>query len=160
MSGLIESVMQYLHALAAAVLVGKVVLLSFVVAPILAKNLDSESFGRVVRRLFPAYYLMGMGMAAVGLLSLTGWAIIGGISPTLLVAGGLWLMILAAESYCRSPLTPQSNAMRDRLKEQEQRGTVDPELQTAWSRLHQRSIYLNSIVLFGGLCLVGIVGQF
>ncbi|WHZ17168.1 MAG: hypothetical protein OJF52_004020 [Nitrospira sp.] len=160
MSGFIESVMQYLHALAAAVLVGKVVLLSFVVAPILAKNLDLESFGRVVRRLFPAYYLLGMGAAAVGLFSLTGLAIIGGISPTLLVAGGLWLMILAAESYCRSPLTPQSNAMRDRLKEQEQRGAVDVQLQAAWNRLHQRSLYLNSFVLVGGLCLLGFGGRF
>ena len=53
-------------------------------------------------------------------------------------------MILAAESYCRSPLTPQSNAMRDRLKEQSQHGTIDAQLQADWNRLHQRSLYLNS----------------
>lgn len=41
----------YIQALAAGILVGKVVLLSFVVAPILAKNLEPESFGNVVRRL-------------------------------------------------------------------------------------------------------------
>ena len=160
MSSLIESVMQYLHTLAAAVLVGKVVLLSFIVAPILAKNLDPESFGRVVRRLFPAYYVSGMGSAAMGLLSLTGLAIIRGISPMLLVAGGIWLMILAAESYCRSPLTPQSNVMRDRLKEQEQHGAIDAHLQADWNRLHQRSLYLNSLVLFGGICLLGVARQF
>jgi hypothetical protein len=160
MSGLIGSVMQYLHALAAAVLVGKVVLLSFVVAPILAKNLDPESFGKVVRRLFPAYYVLGMGSAAVGLLSLAGLAIILGSGPMLLVAGGIWLMILAAESYCRSPLTPQSNAMRDRLKEQERQGTVDPALKRAWDRVHQRSLYLNSLVLFGGFCLLGVARHF
>ena len=40
MSALLDSVMQYLQALAVAVLVGKVVLLSFVVAPMLARNLD------------------------------------------------------------------------------------------------------------------------
>ena len=39
MSPPFESVMQYLHVLAVAILVGKVVLLSFVVAPILAKQL-------------------------------------------------------------------------------------------------------------------------
>jgi hypothetical protein len=160
MSGLIESVMQYLHEVAAAVLVGKVVLLSFVVAPILAKNLDTESFARVVRRLFPAYYSLGMGSAFMGVLSLGCFAIIRGNSPTLLLAGGIWLMILAAESYCRSPLTPQSNAMRDRLKEQERQGAVDAQLQADWNRLHQRSLYLNSLVLVGGLCLVGIGGRF
>lgn len=160
MSLLIEPVPQYLHQLAVAILVGKVVLLSFVVAPILAKNLEREPFGKVVRQLFPAYYVLGMAAAAGGLLSVAALAIIRGSSPSLLMAGGIWLMILAAETYCRSPLTPQSNAMRDRLKEQELRGPVDVSLQAAWNRLHQRSIYLNSMVLFGGLCLLGIERQF
>ena len=145
---------EYLHALASAILVGKVVLLSFLVAPILAKSLEREPFGIVVRQLFPAYYALGMGTAILGLVSLSGLAMIRGMSPSLLVAGGIWLIILAAEAYCRSPLTPQSNAMRDRLKEQESRGAVDPALQTAWNRLHQRSVYLNSMVLFAGLCLI------
>lgn len=148
------SVIEYLHMLAVAVLVGKVVLLSFIVAPILAKNLEREPFGKVVRQLFPAYYALGMGTAILGLISVIGLGLILGMSTTLLVAGGTWLVILAAEAYCRSPLTPQSNAMRDRLKEQESRGAVDPALQSAWNRLHQRSVYLNSLVLFAGLYLL------
>ncbi|MBA2485688.1 MAG: DUF4149 domain-containing protein [Nitrospira sp.] len=63
----IEPVIQYLHALAVAVLLGKVVLLSFVVAPILAKNLEREPFGKVVRRLFPAYYALGDGRGCGGI---------------------------------------------------------------------------------------------
>ena len=147
---------EYLHALAVAILVGKVVLLSFVVAPILAKSLEPEQFGIVVRQLFPAYYALGIGTAILGLVSLSGLAMIRGMSPFLLVADGIWLIILAAEPYCRSPLTPQSNDMRDRLKEQEQRGAVDPNLQAAWNRLHQRSVYPNSLVLLAGLCLLGL----
>jgi len=160
MSSLIEPLVQYLHELAIAILVGEVVLLSFVVAPILAKHLEREPFGKVVRQLFPAYYVLGMATAAVGLLALTALAMIRGFSLLFVVAGGMWLVILAAESYCRSPLTPQSNAMRDRLKEQGQRGAVDVQLQAEWNRLHQRSIYLNSMVLVGGLCLLGIARQF
>lgn len=153
------SLIEYLHALAIAILVGKVVLLSFVVAPILAKSLEREQFGMVVRRLFPAYYALGMGTAIMGLVSLSALAMIRGTSPSLLVGGGVWLIILAAESYCRSPLTPQSNEMRDRLKKQEQCGAVDPNLQAAWNRLHQRSVYLNSLVLLAGLCLLGLAHQ-
>jgi hypothetical protein len=153
------SVIEYLHMLAVAVLVGKVVLLSFIVAPILAKNLEREPFGKVVRQLFPAYYALGMGTAILGLISVIGLGLILGMSTTLLVAGGTWLIILAAEAYCRSPLTPQSNAMRDRLKEQESRGAVDPALQSAWNRLHQRSVYLNSLVLLSGLCLLGLASR-
>ena len=150
------SLMAYLHLLAVAVLVGKVVLLSFVVAPILARNLEGEPFGKVVRQLFPAYYPLGMGTAVVALVSLTGLALSRGPNKPLLVAGGAWLIILAAEAYCRSPLTPQSNAMRDRLKEQQSRGDQDPALQAAWNRLHQRSVYLNSLVLLAGLWLLGL----
>ena len=156
MSLLVESIMQYLHGLAAAILVGKVVLLSFVVAPALAKQLAPEHFGKVVRQLFPAYYLLGMGAAAGGLVSVTALLVVRGASPGLSAAGGIWLIIFLAEAYCRSPLTPQSNAMRDQLKEQESRGSVDPVLKASWERLHQRSLYLNSLVLLGGLCLVGL----
>lgn len=147
----------YVHALAVAILVGKVVLLSFVVAPILAKNLEPESFGKVVRQLFPAYYALGMGTAVMGVISASMLAALRGMSVVLLVASGIWLIVLAAESYCRSPLTPRSNAMRDRLKDQESRGLIDTDLQAAWNRLHQRSLYLNSLVLLAGLCLIALV---
>ena len=147
----------YVHALAVAILVGKVVLLSFVVAPILAKNLEPESFGKVVRQLFPAYYALGMGTAVMGVISASMLAALRGMSVLLLVASGIWLIVLAAESYCRSPLTPRSNAMRDRLKDQESRGLIDTDLQAAWNRLHQRSLYLNSLVLLAGLCLIALV---
>lgn len=63
------SLMEYLSLLAVAVLVGKVALLSFVVAPVLAKNLEREAFGKVVRQLFPAYYALGIGAACTGLVS-------------------------------------------------------------------------------------------
>jgi hypothetical protein len=160
MSALIESLMQYVHALAVALLLGNVVLLSFVVAPILAKNLERDSFGKVVRQLFPAYYALGMATAAAGLLSVAILALMRGFSLVFVVAGVLSLVILAAESYCRSHLTPQSNALRDRLREQEGSGTINTELQARWNRLHQRSIYLNSMVLIGGLCLLGVARQF
>ncbi|MEQ1628663.1 MAG: DUF4149 domain-containing protein, partial [Nitrospira sp.] len=66
---MMDTLIQFIHALAVAILVGKVVLLSFVVAPILAKNLDREPFGKVVRQLFPAYYGLGMGTAVAGFIA-------------------------------------------------------------------------------------------
>jgi len=148
--------MIYLHSLAVAVLIGKVVLLSFVVAPILAKSLEREAFGAVVRRLFPAYYALGLGTAIIGLTSIVARGIIGEAPALHYLAAGIWLLVLAAEAYCRSLLTPKSNEMRDRLKEQESRGAVDRALQTAWERLHRWSVYLNSFVLLAGLCLLGL----
>lgn len=151
-----SDVFRILHSIAAGGLFGKVILLSFVVAPILARTLEPEPFGKVVRELFPAYYALGMGTAVVGFIAVSLRLAVDGISLPLLAAAGIWLVVMAAESYCRSPLTPQSNAMRDRLKEQELSGVVDPALQAKWNRLHQRSISLNSMVLLAGLCLAAL----
>ena len=151
-----ETLLTYLHVVAGGTLVGKVVLLSFVVAPILAKQLDRASFGRVVRQLFPAYYAMGMIAALVGLTALGGLVFMRGLTTSMLLLSGSWLVILSAESYCRAPLTPRSNLMRDQLKAQEEQGAVDPQLQVAWDRLHRRSVYLNSLVLVMGLCVLGV----
>lgn len=152
-----EALVQFIHALAVAILVGKVVLLSFVVAPILAKNLDREPFGKVVRQLFPAYYGLGMGTAVAGFIAVNGLVAMHSSSARLLIAGGLWILVLLTEAYCRTTLTPQSNAMRDRLKGQESDGAVDPALQAAWHRVHQRSVYLNSSVLLAGCALIALI---
>lgn len=151
--------MAYLHTLAAGLLVGKVALLSFVVAPVLARQLDAESFGRVVRKLFPAYYAMGIAVSLLGLASIVGLSVARGWTTGLLAASGLWTMVLSAEAYCRAPLTPRSNQMRDELKRQERMGVVDPELRVAWEGLHRRSVYLNSLVLLMGLCVLGLSRQ-
>lgn len=148
----------YLHLIASGILIGKVVLLSFVVAPILAKTLDPASFGKVARRLFPAYYLLGLVSAAVALTSLMGLAALGGGSM-IVFAMALWTGVLASEWYSRSFVTPRSNAMRDRLKEQELHGLEDVTLKQAWDRLHRKSVSLNSAVLMAGFILIGIAGH-
>ncbi|HWF59049.1 MAG TPA: DUF4149 domain-containing protein [Nitrospira sp.] len=153
-----DKLFNYLHLIATGVLIGKVVLLSFVVAPIIARTLDAESFGKIVRRLFPAYDLLGLVSAAVALLSLMGLASLEG-SPMIVLAMALWMGVLASEWYSRSFVTPRSNAMRDRLKEQELHGLVDSGLREAWERLHRRSVSLNSAVLIAGLILVGAAGH-
>ena len=154
-----DMLFHYLHLLAASILIGKVVLLSFVVASITAQTLTVEMFGKVMRRIFPAYYLLGMASAAVALASLTGLASLQSGGVFIFFAMVLWIAVLASEWYSRSSVTPRSNAMRDRLKEQQLQGFEDPVLKDAWDRLHRRSVSLNSAVLIVGLILVGIAGH-
>ena len=85
---MIQETLAYLHLLAIAVLVGKVVFLSFVTAPVLARTLDPESFARVVRQLFPRYYALGMISAVVGWATITALAILRGFGPLDLVSSG------------------------------------------------------------------------
>ena len=150
-----EATFRYLYLLACGLLIGKVALLSFVVAPVLAKTLEPESFGKVVRQLFPAYYVLGMASALLGLAAVNCLRMLQGFTRAGFAASLLWLIVLAAEAYCRSSLTPMSNEMRDRLKQQELMGSVDLALQRNWQRLHQRSVYLNTLVLF---CALGLLG--
>jgi hypothetical protein len=120
-----DMLFHYLHLLATGVLIGKVVLLSFVVA----------------------------------LASLIGLAYLEWDGFMIVLAIALWTGVLATEWYSRSSVTPRSNAMRDRLKEQELHGFVDPVLKETWDRLHQRSVSLKTAVLIAGLILVGAAGN-
>ncbi len=152
-----QATLSYVHQLAAGVLIGKIALLSFVVAPILARHTDGPTFTRVVRELFPAYYAMGLLSAGFGLATGAAIGAMTGPSKDVAAALGLWLLVALCEGYCRWSLTPRSNHMRDTLKAQEQRGTVDPALQQAWDHLHRQSLWLNTLVLVAGLCVLGLI---
>jgi len=154
---MMQHTLAYLHLLALAVLVGKIVFLSFVTAPVLARNLEPESFARVVRQLFPRYYALGMISAALGWATITALAVQRGFSPLDVVSSGLWLGILAIENYCRTPLTPQINELSDTLSTNEKRGLNTPLIQKQRDSLHRLSVQLNSAVLMMGLCLIGLV---
>ncbi|MFO0775100.1 MAG: DUF4149 domain-containing protein [Nitrospiraceae bacterium] len=153
------AVLTYVHVLAAGLLIGKVLLLSAVVAPILAKELAPPRFSQVVRRLFPAYYAMGVVASGLGLAAVVGLAFLGGWSAGVTVALCLWSVVAAAESYCGSVLTPQSNAMRDEMKRHDAKGTLQATVQSAWARLHRRSLWLNTMVLMVGCVVLGVALQ-
>lgn len=154
---MLQQTLAYIHLLALAVLVGKVVFLSFVTAPVLARNLEPDSFARVVRQLFPRYYALGMISAAVGWATITALAVLRGFGPFDLVSSALWLGILAIENYCRTPLTPQINELSDTLTANRERGLNTPFIQKKRDSLHRLSVQLNSAVLVMGLCLIGLV---
>lgn len=150
--------LQYVQTVAAGLLIGKVLLLSLVVAPVLAKQLEPAAFGRVVRRLFPAYYALGMGAACLGLAAGLGRTLVDparatGSAGILL---GMWGGVLALEWYSRARMTPRLNELRDALAE-----TPSPPLQMgpqrrAWDRLHRRAVQINGVVLLAGFVILGI----
>ena len=149
--------MAYLHLLAIAILVGKIVFLSFIVAPVLAKTLEADSFARVVRTLFPRYYALGMVAATIGWATTTAIGILKDFGPIDLISSTLWLSILAIENYCRASLTPRINDMSDRLKEAEQKNIKIVSTRKDRDALHSLSVQLNSVVLIMGLCLIGLI---
>ena len=154
---MIVEILTYLHLLAVAVLVGKVVFMSFVAAPVLAQTLNADAFARLVRILIPRYYALGMIAATAGWASVTSLGLLNGFGLPDLVAATLWPGILAIETYCRSPLTPRINALSDRLKEAPQPGVDIVPVRKNRDSLHRRAVQLNSVVLILGLCLIGLI---
>ena len=148
----------FLNLLAMSILVGKIVFLSFVTAPVLSRTLDAESFSRVVRSLFPPYYGLGMVSAVVGWASSIALGLLNSYESLMLIPATLWLGILAIEYYCRTPLIGQINELSDQLKAKQAKGISTPLLQKERDGLHRLSVKLNSVVLLMGLCLIGLSG--
>ena len=153
-----ERILIFLNLLAVAVLVGKIVFLSFVTAPVLSRTLDADAFAKVVRSLFPQYYGLGMVSAAVGWTTSIALGLLNGFEPVVLIPATLWLGVLGIEHYCRTPLISQINELSDQLKAKQARGLNTPLLQQKRDGLHRLSVQLNSVVLFMGLCLIGLSG--
>ncbi|MDH4195558.1 MAG: DUF4149 domain-containing protein [Nitrospirota bacterium] len=153
-----ERILIFLNLLAVAVLVGKIVFLSFVTAPVLSRTLDADSFAKVVRSLFPQYYGLGMVSAAIGWTTSIALGLLNGFEPVVLIPATLWLGVLGIEHYCRTPLIAQINELSDQLKAKQARGLNTPLLQQQRDGLHRLSVQLNSVVLFMGLCLIGLSG--
>ena len=153
-----EHILVFFNLLAMAILVGKIVFLSFVTAPVLSRTLDADTFAKVVRSLFPQYYGLGMISAAVGWTSSIALGLLNGFESIVLLPATIWLGILAIEHYCRTPLIAQINDLSDQLKAKQARGLTTPLLQQQRDVLHRLSVKLNSLVLFMGLCLIGLSG--
>ncbi len=153
-----ERILIFLNVLAVAILVGKIVFLSFVTAPVLARTLDADSFAKVVRNLFPQYYGLGMVSAAVGWTTSIALGLLNGFEAVVLIPATLWLGVLGIEHYCRTPLIAQINELSDQLRLKQARGLNTPLLQQQRDGLHRLSVQLNSVVLFMGLCLIGLSG--
>ncbi len=154
---MIVETLTYLHLLAVSVLVGKIVFLSFVAAPILVRTLNADVFARVVRQLIPRYYALGMIAAIVGWASVTGLGLLTGFGPRALIAATLWLGVLAIETYCRADLTPRINGLTDQFRDAAQRGEDTVPIRKDREALHRRSVQLNSVALVLGLCLLGLI---
>lgn len=153
-----EHILIFFNLLAMAILVGKIVFLSFVTAPVLSRTLDADTFAKVVRSLFPQYYGLGMISAAVGWTTSIALGLLNGFESIALLPATIWLGVLAIEHYCRTPLIAQINELSDQLKAKQAKGLTTPLLQKQRDGLHRLSVQLNSLVLFMGLCLIGLSG--
>jgi hypothetical protein len=99
-----------------------------------------------------------MVSAAIGWTTSITLGLLKGFEPVVLIPATLWLGILGIEHYGRTPLIAQINELSDQLNAKQARGLHTPLLQQQRDGLHRLSGQLNSVVLFMGLCLIGLSG--
>lgn len=119
-----------------ATLFGSMVFFSFVMAPLMFIELGVETAGRLVRRVFPWYYLL------IAATSLVGAACLWTAAPkvALIMAG-----VLVGAIVSRQVLMPGINASRDLA------GTGDRAAARRFDQLHRASVIINGIQLLATL---------
>jgi len=136
--------------LAMVIWIGSIVFFSFIVAPILFRVLSPADAGKVVRAVFPRYYLVGIVcglMALSSFISLALWHV--GWSQIMTVQLGLLGIMVVINLYARQSLTPRINAARDAGDTEKDR----------FDRLHRQSVILNGVVLLLGLAVLFLIAQ-
>lgn len=125
---------------------GSMAFFSGFVAPAAFSVLDRESAGRLVRTVFPRYYLFGIGLGTLGLVGVVGRLLSGRESPWSALV--LLLLMLGMSGFAMFVLLPQLEALR-------QAPTGQP---LAFARLHFFSVALNVTTMLAGLALVFVEG--
>lgn len=111
------------------VLIGSIVFLSFVLAPLIFQTLDATAASRLLRALFPRYYRLGLLCCATGL----GTAVLlATLHPTAAAAGCAVLLAgMTISTGYSLQLVPRINAARDSGEN------------SLFETLHLRSVILN-----------------
>ncbi len=148
MSAIADAVLR----LALSLWVGGGVLFTFVLTPILFRNLGRDEAGRIVGLLFPAYFPWNLVLSTVALgafltLARGAWRAPHWAAVVLLVGA------VAVNGYVQFGLHPQARAVKAEIHSFE---TVpeDHPLRRRFARLHGVSAALNLLVLADGVALL------
>jgi hypothetical protein len=120
-------------------LAGSMFFFAIAVAPTVFRALPAEAAGSFLRSLFPVYFLWGLVMSLL--------CIITAIYAVELVVGSICAMVAILFAYARYSLLPRINRARDRKID------GDATAGRQFKRLHLQSVLINATQL---LLLIGI----
>lgn len=126
--------------LAAALCFGGMVFFAAITAPMVFIHLNAENAGKLIRAIFPWYYLYVIVTAGI--------AGVAYAPTTPFVSAGFAMAFLGA-LYARQGLMPKINAERDKAR------AGDTAADARFEKLHKLSVRINAVGLAGAL--VGVV---
>lgn len=130
--------------LSAAILLGSMLFFSCIMAPLIFIKLDEATAGPFVRSIFPWYYLVIIGLSAVGTLGLMT------IQPLPAV---ILAVIGIAAVLARQVLMPRINVHRDKMV------AGNAEAERAFHGLHRLSVWINGGQLIGSVAVMFMLGM-
>lgn len=125
-----------------ALLLGAMLFFSMATAPVVFTTLEPEPAGRLIRRMFPVYYLVIIIVAALAAVCFT--------AADTLTAGAMAVVALGSV-IARQGLMPAINRHRDAANAHTD-GSVASE--RAFNRLHRISVWINGAQL---IVVIGVV---
>jgi len=124
----IDTILILAALFATATLLGSMAFFSAVMAPLIFIELDSEIAGRFIRRVFPWYYLIVIGLSVLAALCLV---------FSRVVDAALLGAVATLGVFARQFLMPKINRARDSMLSGDQARGL------RFSRLHRLSVWIN-----------------
>jgi hypothetical protein len=147
----VSTLLRLIYLLALALWVGEIVFFSFVVAPAVFRVLGIGGAGEVVGAIFPGYYALGMGAAAVafacGLMLRAGAGTRAAWTGAVVAIG----VGLAATVWAGAMVHPRAQRLRVAMHAAGEESPAG----AAFRRAHQQAVALNGVALLAGLAGLG-----
>ncbi len=148
-----HSLIDAVYRLVLALWVGGISIFTFLVTPLLFRNLGRDEAGRIVGLYFPVYFTYNLVLAAAALAT---FLLVSGLGRWRLphwVCALLLLAAVAAAGFVRYGYYPKAEAVKARIASFETVRPDDP-LRREFSRLHGQSMALNLFLLVDGVVLL------
>lgn len=141
-----------LYLVSLSLMVGGMVFLSFLVAPVLFQNFPREQAGETLSVIFPGYHLWSISCALLALISFSFMSM---IHRKLFLTRFILLITMVVLSLYAGRVTgPEAAELRITIQEQRKMDSVSSELREKFQKLHQRAVILNGAVLLIGIGLL------
>jgi putative copper export protein len=155
-------ILRFVYQLSLGAWVGAIILVSFVVAPTVFRNLPRQEAGSVMSMVFGSYYSLCIGLGLVALVAVVLLALRGGWPRHLLVSAALVLVMLAAAGHVRYSIMPELMMVRSQVWAAEAAdadGAEGVALRGRMDKLHDQSVQLNGAMLLIGIGLVFVAAR-
>jgi hypothetical protein len=143
--------LKFLYLVSLSIWFGSLVFFSFVGAPAIFKSLPRGEAGDLVGVIFPRYYMLGL---ICGLLALGSLLVLSMVEKSWQTVRIILLILMVSTTlYAAYGVGPKAKEVKAQIRVVTDE-SAKQALQKQFGTLHQRSVFLNSLVLIAGVVVI------